>query len=131
MKTKFLMFMMAIGMLLASPAISYAQITDDDLEYQGGNPGNEEFGPVSLEPVIIKGVVSHDDKTITNTFLEDLGVVTIWITDEKGTLYISQEVNTTEEETVTIDIKSLPAQKYIIICFTPEGQQKAKFEIHK
>lgn len=131
MKTKLLMFMMAIGMMLAAPTISYAQITDDDLDYQGGTSGNGEYGPVSLEPEIVEGVLSHINKTITNYFVEDCGVVTIWIVDEKGNLYISEEVNTSEETTLVIDIKSLPAQKYTIICFTPFGQQKAKFEIYK
>ena len=131
MKTKLLMFMMAIGMMLAAPTITYAQITDDDLDYQGSTTGNEDYGPVSLDPVIVEGVLSHINKTITNYFVEDCGVVTIWIADEKGNLYISKEVNTTEQAEVVIDVRSLPAQKYTIICFTPFGQQKAKFEIYK
>lgn len=129
MKAKFLMFMMFIGMLLAMPTIVNAQYTDDDLDFQGGNSDNGEWGPVSLEPELVKGTISYANETITTTFLTDLKVVTIWIVDEKGNLYVSEEVNTTTNKAVTIDIKSLPAQKYKIICFTSEGQQTARFEI--
>ena len=120
-----------MAMLLAVPAISYAQYTDDDLDYQGGNSENSEWGPISLDPILVEGVISYTNETITNTFLFDLGVVKMWIVDEEGQLYISEEVNTKEQKTVTIDIKSLPAKKYKIICFTPEGQQIAKFEIYE
>lgn len=125
------MFLMAFGLLMAAPALSYAQYTDEDLEYEGGASDDEDFGPVSLEPTLITGVLSHADKTITNTFMEDLGTVTIWIADEKGMLYISEEVKTAQGSTVTIDIQALPAGRYKIICFTPEGRQTAKFEIHE
>lgn len=131
MKTKFFLLLMTIGMLLAVPVVSYGQYTDEDLDYEGGNSGNGEWGPVSLEPELIKGIISYNNQTITNTFLFDLGVVTIWIVDEKGNLYISEEVNTTEEKSIVIDIKALPAQKYKMICFTKEGQQTARFEVKK
>lgn len=130
MKVNFLMFMMIIGMMLSLPTSSYAQITDDDLEYQGGNTGNEDdWGPVSLDPTIITGVLSHVNKTLTNTFLVDLGAVTIWIVDKEGNLYSSVEVNTTTQKSVTIDLKSLPAQEYKVICFTREGQQWTTFKL--
>lgn len=123
------MFTMFIGILLAMPTMVNAQLTDEDLDYGGSNSGNSEWGPVSLEPELVKGTISYVNEIITTTFLTDLKVVTIWIVDEKGNLYISEEVNTTTNKTVTIDIKSLPAKKYKIICFTCEGQQIAKFEI--
>lgn len=127
------MFFMAIGMLLASPLLSHAQggYTDEDIDFEGSDASNTGFGPTSLEPEIIHATISHINKTITLSFLEDLGTVTIWIVDEKGNLYISEEVDTVAEATKAIDMKSLQAQKYTIICFTPEGQQKGKFELHK
>lgn len=131
MKAKFLMFMMVVGMLMVMPSISYAQYTEEELEYQGGDTGNDDYGPVSLEPEVVSGVFSNANQTITNTFHGDYGVVTIWIVDAAGNLYISEEVNTNTTKTKTISLKSLPAQKYTIICFTPEGQKTAKFELKK
>lgn len=129
MKIKLLMFLVTMGLFLFTPVITNAQITDDDLDILGGNGDNNEFGPVSLEPELMKGTISYINKTITTTFLFDLGTVTIWIADEKGQLYISEEVDSEEGKAVTIDIQSLPAQKYKIIYFTSEGEQIAKFEI--
>lgn len=132
MKSKFLMFMMAIGMLLVMPNLSYAQgLTDEDIDFEGGDAGNSDFGPVSLAPILIKGVVSHMNQTIKLNFLSDLKVVTIWIIDEKGNLYLSEEINTSFETSKTIDIKALPAQKYTIICFTSEGKFQAPIQLYK
>lgn len=126
---KIKLIILMLGLLLVAPAVTYAQYTDEDLEYQGGNSDDEEFGPVSLDPEVVSGSFSQIDGKIKNTFLCDLGTITVWIVDEKGQLYISEEVNTTEQVIQEIDIKALPAQKYKIICFTPEGRYYAKFEI--
>lgn len=132
MKTKLFMFLMAIGMLVAAPTLLYAQgYTDDDFDFNGSDVSNDEFGPVSTDPVYIKGNVSYINQEITLDYQANLGTITIWIVDEKGTLYISEEVNTVEESTTKIDIKALPAQKYTIICFNKKGQQKAEFELLK
>lgn len=132
MKTKLFMFLMAIGMMVAAPALSYAQgYTDDDFDFHGGDVSNDDFGPVSTDPVYIKGHISYIDQEITLDYQANLGTITIWIVDENGTLYISEEVNTVEESTTKIDIKALPAQKYTIICFNKKGQQKAEFELRK
>lgn len=132
MKTKLFMFLMAIGMVIAAPTLLYGQgLTDEELEFQGSDVSNDEFGPVSNDPVYIIGNVSYIDQEITLDYQANLGTITIWIVDEKGTLYISEEVNTVEESTTKIDIKALPAQKYTIICFNKKGQQKAEFELHK
>lgn len=132
MKTKLLMFFMAIGMLLTLPSLSYAQgYTDEDIDFQGGDAGNSDFGPVSLDPILIKGIVSHENQTLQLNFQFDLQTVTVWIVDENGTLYLSEEINTSVEATKTLNLKALPAKKYKIICFTPEGKQVANFELHK
>lgn len=132
MKTKLFMFLMAIGILIAAPTLLYGQgLTDEELEFQGTDVTNDGFGPVSNDPVYIIGNVSYIDQAITLDYQANLGTITIWIVDEKGTLYISEEVNTVEESTTKIDIKALPAQKYTIICFNKKGQQKAEFELHK
>lgn len=132
MKTKILMFLMAIGMIIAIPSLSYAQgYTDEDLDFQGGDVSYDDFGPVSTDPVYINGTVSFLDQEITLKYHANLGTLTIWIVDENGTLYISEEVNTIEEATTKINIKALPAKKYTIICFNNKGQQKADFELHK
>lgn len=132
MKTKLFMFLMAIGMMVAAPTLLYAQgYTDDDFDFNGSDVSNDEFGPVSTDPVYIKGNVSYINQEITLDYQANLGTITIWIVDEKGTLYISEEVNTVEESTTKIDIKALPAQKYTIICFNKKGQQKAEFELRK
>lgn len=132
MKTKLFMFLMAIGMMVAAPTLLYAQgYTDEDLDFNGSDVSNDDFGPVSTDPVYILGNLSYIDQEITLNYQANLGTITIWIVDEKGTLYISEEVNTVEESTTKIDIKALPAQKYTIICFNKKGQQKAEFELHK
>lgn len=132
MKTKLFMFLMAIGMMVAAPTLLYAQgYTDEELEFQGSDVSNDDFGPVSTDPVYIIGNVSYINQEITLDYQANLGTITIWIVDEKGTLYISEEVNTVEESTTKIDIKALPAQKYTIICFNKKGQQKAEFELRK
>lgn len=132
MKTKLFMFLMAIGMMVVAPTLLYAQgYTDEELEFQGSDVSNDDFGPVSTDPVYIIGNVSYIDQEITLDYQANLGTITIWIVDEKGTLYISEEVNTVEESTTKIDIKALPAQKYTIICFNKKGQQKAEFKLRK
>lgn len=132
MKTKLFMFFMAIGMMVAAPTLLYAQgYTDEDLDFNGSDVSNDDFGPVSTDPVYIIGNVSYINQEITLDYQANLGTITIWIVDEKGTLYISEEVNTVEESTTKIDIKALPAQKYTIICFNKKGQQKAEFELRK
>lgn len=132
MKTKLFMFLMAIAMIVAIPSLTYAQgYTDEELDFQGGDVSYDDFGPVSTDPVYIIGNVSYINQEITLDYQANLGTITIWIVDEKGTLYISEEVNTVEESTTKIDIKALPAQKYTIICFNKKGQQKAEFELRK
>lgn len=124
--------MMTVGMLLAIPNFSFAQgMTDEDLEIEGGDTSNSDFGPVSFNPTLIEGVLSHVNQTITVNFLEDLGTVTIWIVDEKGVLYYSEEVNSAVETTKVLDLKALPAQKYRIVFYNPVENQKADFELHK
>lgn len=130
MKTKLFLFLIAIGLFLTIPVISNGQgYTDEELDFQGSDVTNDDFGPVSLDPVYIEGNLSFEKQSITLNYRADLGVLTIWIVDENGLLYFSEEVNTLEEKTTTIDIKALPAQKYTIICFNPKGQQKADFEL--
>lgn len=119
-------------MLLAIPTLSYSQgMTDEDLEIESGDTNNSDFGPVSFNPTLIKGILSHVNQTITVNFLEDLGTVTIWIVDEKGALYYSEEVNSAVETTKVLDLKALPAQKYRIVFYNPVENQKADFELHK
>lgn len=132
MKAKLVLFMMAVGMLLAIPNFSFAQgMTDEELEIEGADTNNSDFGPVSFNPTLIKGFLSHANQTITVNFLEDLGTVTIWIVDEKGALYYSEEVNSAVETTKVLDLKALPAQKYRIVFYNPVENQKADFELHK
>lgn len=123
------LIILMLGLFFAAPIVTYAQYTDEDLEYQGGNSDDEEFGPVSLDPEVVSGSISYINGKITNTFLCNLGTVTVWIVDEKGQLYINEEVNTITQNKQEIDIKKLPAQKYKIICFTSEGRYYTTFEI--
>lgn len=126
------MLIMAFGMLLAMPILLYGQgYTDEDLEIEGGDTSNSDFGPVSFNPTLIEGILSHVNQTITVNFLEDLGTVTIWIVDEKGALYYSEEVNSAVETTKVLDLKALPAQRYRIVFYNPVENQKADFELHK
>ena len=129
MKAKFLMLFMTIGMLFALPSLSYAQVTDENIDFEGGDTSNSEFGPVSVEPTLVKGVLSHVNKTLELNILFDLGEVTFFIYDEQGTIYVAKEVNSSKEAIVTLDLEGLPAQKYTIICVTSEKNLKAKFEL--
>lgn len=132
MKAKLFMFLMAASLCFIMPAFTYAQgYTDEEIEMEGSDSSNSDFGPVSYHPDLLKAVVSHVNQTITLDFLEDLGTVTIWLTDEAGQLYLSEEINTAKDKKVTIDIQALPEQQYTIICFNAIENQKGKFELHK
>lgn len=139
MRTKLFMFMMAIGMLLTMPTISFAQgYTDEDLDFEASDPSNGDFGPTSLrpatftlEPVIVTGVLSHINKTITLDFMDGLGVVTISIIDENGTPMYSQRIDTNREPHKVISIKNLSIKNYRIICYNPIENQRADFLLRK
>lgn len=133
MKTKLLLLMLAIGMMLAIPGFSYAQgFTDEDIDWESGDLGNNDnYGPVSLDATIIKGSISHENQTLTLNFLEDMGIVTICIADANNNIYIIEEINTSKEATKVISIAGLSAQKYTIVCYNPIENQKAEFELHK
>lgn len=130
MKTKFFMFLMALGLMLAAPALSYAQATDEDLDFMGGDTGRDEFGPVSLYSPV-HGNLSQQNENITLNFAYDMGMMTVWIVDENGNMCIQATVNTSKGTADPIDLKALAAGKYTIICFTPEGQYKADFELYE
>ena len=130
MKAKFLMFMMVVGMLFALPSLSYAQPTEENIEFEGSDAGNSDFGPVSLDPVLVNGVLSHANQTLKLNILFDLGKVDFVIMDENGNVYLRKEVNSSEEAQVTLDLTTLPAQKYTIVCYTSDGNVKAEFELY-
>lgn len=129
MKTKFFMFLMAFGLMLIAPAISYAQATDDNLDFLGDDSGRGEFGPVSLYSPV-HGDLSRQNDNITLNFVCDMGMMTVWIVDENGNMCMQTTVNTSKGIADPIDLKALAAGKYIIICFTPEGEYKADFELY-
>lgn len=129
MKAKLFMLLMAIGMLFALPSLSYAQATDENIDFESGDGSNSEFGPVSVDPTLIEGVLSHINKTLDLNILFDLGNVTFIIYDEQGNAYLTKQVNSSTEANVQFDLKELPSQKYIILCVTTEGDLKAKFEL--
>lgn len=129
MKAKLFMLLMAIGMLFALPSLSYAQATDENMEFETGDITENEFGPVSVDPTLIEGVLSHINKTLDLNILFDLGNVTFIIYDEQGNAYLTKQVNSSTEANVQFDLKELPSQKYIIVCVTTEGDLKAKFEL--
>lgn len=129
MKAKLFMLLMAIGMLFALPSQSYAQATDENMEFETGDITENEFGPVSVDPTLIEGVLSHINKTLDLNILFDLGDVTFIIYDEQGNAYLTKQVNSSSEANVHLDLKELPSQKYIIVCVTTEGDLKAKFEL--
>lgn len=132
MKAKLFMFLMTIGLFLSAPAFTYAQgYTDEEIEFEGCDVTNSDFGPVSLNPELLRGTVSQLNQTISLNFLEDLGQVTVWIVDEAGQLYVSKEINTTKDKKITIDIQALPKQKYTIICYNGIENQEGKFELRK
>lgn len=129
MKMKFLLSILTLGMFMILPTLSYAQYTDEDLEYQGSCSDNDCFGPVSLGPIYVVGNISHIDKIITNTFTEDFGEVTVSIYDKAGNLYKTERVDS-RQGSVAIDIQALPAQEYDIVCYIPGVcPQKTEFEI--
>lgn len=129
MKAKLFVLLMAIGMLFALPSLSYAQATDENMEFETGDITENEFGPVSVDPTLIEGVLSHINKTLDLNILFDLGNVTFIIYDEQGNAYLTKQVNSSTEANVQFDLKELPSQKYIIVCVTTEGDLKAKFEL--
>lgn len=135
MKTKVCMLILMLGMFFAMPLTSYsmengvnARITDEELDYQGGN--HSEVGPVSLDPVLVQGILSRSNMTIKNTFCFDFGTVTVQVVDENRNAYIIEQINTSADRNMTLDISSLPQGDYTIICYI-EGElpQEAAFTL--
>lgn len=135
MKTKVCMLILMLGMCFTMPLTSYsiengvnARITDDDLDYQGSNETG--FGPVSLDPTLVQGVLSRSNMTITNTFCFDFGTVTVQVVDENRNAYIIEQINTSADRVMTLDISSLPQGAYTIVCYIQgEKPQEAKFTL--
>ncbi|MDE5639113.1 MAG: hypothetical protein K2I47_04880, partial [Odoribacter sp.] len=91
MKTKLFMWMCVLGACFLFPKISFAQLTEENLDLQ--SQWDAEFGPVSLEPEYLTATLSHVNKTISGTFTFNYGNVTFWIINEAGELCLSEEVS--------------------------------------
>lgn len=128
MKTKLLILVSVLSMCLFISVDSFAQLTEDNLDYQSQMDG--EFGPTSLDPVFLTGKVNHATQTISGTFNFNLGIVTFWVVDEAGQLCVTEEINAVENGSYEIKLNSLKTGKYSIICFIPgETKQVAYFEL--
>lgn len=118
MKAKFLILLLVLGTGLIFSTTSFGQTLDEDLVFGGST--DDDYVPLNLEPALIEGTLFSISKTVEIRFTEDLGNVEIQIVGEDGKTYIKNQVNTTSVSTVTIDLKSLPAKKYIIWCINRE-----------
>lgn len=128
MKTKLLILVSVLSLCLFASVHSYAQLTEDNLDYQSQMDG--EFGPTSLDPVFLTGKVNHITQTVSGTFHFNLGIVTFWVIDEAGQLCVSEEVNAVKNGTYEINLSQQKTGKYTIICFIPgETKQVAYFKL--
>lgn len=134
MNAKLLILFLALGSLLFMPTLSYSTQadaqwgwTDEEFEYLGSDNGN--LGPRSIVQPLVKGVLSYTSKTITNTFSKDLGVVTVQIENESGTVYVKKTIDTSKEKSLTIDISMLESQSYKITCTFATGTRVAHIDL--
>lgn len=118
MKAKFLMLLLVLGTGLIFSATSFGQVGDGEFDFTGKD--DDAIFPVDLTPALIEGTLFSISKTVEIRFLEDLGSVEVQVVGKDGKAYIKNQVNTTSVSTVTIDLKSLPAQEYIIWCINRE-----------
>lgn len=126
MKIKLVSLVVVLIGLVISPAFS---ITDEELEYQGVDVGDIIY-PTSVQPTIVKGILSSDKKTIVNTFFEDLGKVVFQVTDENNQPIITKQAFALAGGSSTIDISSLAPGNYKIYCFiSSETAQVAHFQV--
>lgn len=126
MKIKLFSLIIVLIGLVISPAFS---ITDEELEYQGVNVGDFIY-PTSVQPTLIKGVLSSDKKTIVNTFFENMGRVVFQVTDMNNQALITKEAIAFTGGSATIDISSLAPGNYKIYCFiSSETAQVAQFQV--
>ncbi len=126
MKIKLFSLVAILFGLIISPAFS---ITDEELEYQGINMGDIVY-PTSVQPTLIKGVLSSDKKTIVNTFFENMGRVVFQVTDMNNQALITKEAIAFTGGSATIDISSLAPGNYKIYCFiSSETAQVAQFQV--
>lgn len=112
------MLLLVLGAGLIFSTTSFGQIGDEEFEFEGSN--DEGAVPVDLTPALIEGTLFSISKTVEIRFMEDLGSVEVQVVGKDGKAYIKNQVNTTSVSTVTIDLKSLPAQQYIIWCINRE-----------
>lgn len=126
MKIKLFSLIIVLIGLVISPAFS---ITDEELEYQGIDVG-DFIHPTSVQPTLIKGVLSSDKKTIVNTFFENMGRVVFQVTDMNSQALITKEAIAFTGGSATIDISSLAPGNYKIYCFiSSETAQVAQFQV--
>lgn len=123
------MWMCVLGAYLLFPKISFAQLTEENLDLQ--SQWDAEFGPVSLEPEYLTATLSHVNKTISGTFAFNYGNVTFWIINEAGELCLSEEVSASANGTYLLELNPLKPGKYRLQCFLPgDPMQFAYFELH-
>ena len=126
MKIKLFSLIVVLIGLVISPAFS---ITDEELEYQGVDVG-DIIHPTSVQPTLIKGVLSLDKKTIVNTFFENMGRVVFQVTDMNNQPVITKEAIAFAGGSATVDISSLAPGNYKIYCFiSSETAQVAHFQV--
>lgn len=126
MKIKLFSLIVVLIGLVISPAFS---ITDEELEYQGIDVG-DIIHPTSVQPTLVKGVLSSDKKAIVNTFFENMGRVVFQVTDINNQPVITKEAIALAGGSATVDISSLAPGNYKIYCFiSSETAQVAHFQV--
>lgn len=123
------MWMCVLGACFLFPKISFAQLTEENIELH--SQWDDDIGPVSLEPEYLTATLSHVNKTISGTFAFNYGNVTFWIINEAGELCLSKEVAASANGTYLLDLSPLKAGKYRLQCFlSGDPMQFAYFELH-
>lgn len=123
------MWMCVLGACFLFPKISFAQLTEENIELH--SQWDDDIGPVSLEPEYLTATLSHVNKTISGTFAFNYGNVTFWIINEAGELCLSEEVSASANGTYLLDLSPLKPGKYRLQCFLPgDPMQFAYFELH-
>lgn len=129
MKAKFLSVLVILIGFTILPVLSATYYTDEQIEYLASDDGNY-IHPSSIDPIFLKGTLSLNSKTITNTFFFDLGSVTFQILDENDRVVLTERTTAVAGGSYTISIEGWAAGKYKICCFIPnERTQVGNFQI--
>ena len=137
MKTKILLFCMALGMFFVSTTHSLAAYTktstdsSQTIPLQGRyeSPGKLGSDIISMAVNITPITAELQGNMLFAHFHTDVGAVQVTITDKWGGIVFIEMVNTDMQPTLTIPLMGLPSGSYIITFSGENVELHGKFQI--